>query len=466
MSSPVYTPRLRTGVVLCGAGTAGAYQAGVLQALTEAGVKVDVVAAHGAGAFNALAFAVDGGTRVWGSAGPWTSARLQRAYGWRPALRVAAAGLIAASLILLAPLVVLMLAAGVYVVATLAALVSLTGVSAALIQLYARVVAWLFDPPVLPTILPRLLVLALLVIGGVVIGAAVTAARAEGSRRRVRGAFWWRLLGAPLDAVEPSATLIDALWQLVRGASAEPLAPRADVGRRYVEVLADNFGQPGFREVLIAVHDVDAGRDLVGAVLAAPARTAFEALRAEAGPREAEIVDFTGPQREVVTGFLDAALRLPAVQAPTPVAFPLESYWRGERHRLCDRPELIVRLLDELAGIGVEQVIVVSPAPPPSHPRALRPVPVSGRGRIGELVRSLETAAVQDGTAAALARFSGVFVIRPDYNPIGPFDFAGVHDEGSDRDVSMAELIQQGYADGYRQFIEPSVAAGEPVEDI
>ena len=45
--------RIRRGsarrVVLCGAGTAGAYQAGVLRALAEAGVKIDVLAAHGAG---------------------------------------------------------------------------------------------------------------------------------------------------------------------------------------------------------------------------------------------------------------------------------------------------------------------------------------------------------------------------------------------------------------------------------
>ena len=40
-----YAPQLRTALVLSGSGTAGAYHAGVLRALHEAGVKLDIVAA-------------------------------------------------------------------------------------------------------------------------------------------------------------------------------------------------------------------------------------------------------------------------------------------------------------------------------------------------------------------------------------------------------------------------------------
>ena len=59
MSDSTYSPRLRTAVVLCGAGTAGAYQAGALRALAEAGVKIDLLAAHGSGVAAALAAAID-----------------------------------------------------------------------------------------------------------------------------------------------------------------------------------------------------------------------------------------------------------------------------------------------------------------------------------------------------------------------------------------------------------------------
>jgi hypothetical protein len=86
------------------------------------------------------------------------------------------------------------------------------------------------------------------------------------------------------------------------------------------------------------------------------------------------------------------------------------------------------------------------------------------RGRAGEFVRSIETAALHDAATLASARFSGTFVVRPDHNPIGVFDFGGVYDEASDRQQTVTALLQLGYEDAYRQFIEPTVAAGEPAE--
>ena len=218
--------------------------------------------------------------------------------------------------------------------------------------------------------------------------------------------------------------MTDTLWRLVHGASNEPRPAASEIGRRYVDILTDNFGQPGFRELLVAVHDVDGRRDLVGAVLPSSARSAFEARRVPESPRDAEAVDFTGPQRNLLTDFLVGAWRLPLATAPHTIAFPLDSYWRGETHRVCDRPELAIRLVDEIAAIGVEQVILVSPAAPAAAPHHLRAEPSSLRSRVGEFVRSVETAAVQDALAVARPRFSSVFVIRPDHNPIGPFDFA------------------------------------------
>src|SRR6188508_375151 len=360
MPESTYSPRLRTGVILCGAGTAGAYHAGVLKALTEAGIKLDVLAAHGAGVMTALAAAIDGGAKVWDPAGLWTAPALKRAYRWRAALRISMIGLIAAAGVFLVPALVLIVAGFTYAAGIVLSLVGLTGLSASLVSAYQQFVETLFDPPVLPTIVPRLFVLGVLIIAGVLAVSAVRALREERSRRRWQGGFWWHLLAAPLDASEPTGTLLEALWTLVRGASDEPRPPAREIGRRYVDVLTDNFGQPGFHEVLLAVHDLDGRRDLVGAILSAPGRAALEARRHHDSPREAEIVDFTGPQRELIVTFMQAALRLPIATSPVLVEFPADSYWRGERHRLCDRPELVSRLLDELAGVGVEQVILVS----------------------------------------------------------------------------------------------------------
>jgi hypothetical protein len=85
---------------------------------------------------------------------------------------------------------------------------------------------------------------------------------------------------------------------------------------------------------------------------------------------------------------------------------------------------------------------------------------------MGEVLRATESAVLHDAAAAARARFSGVFVIQPDHNPIGPFDFGGAHDEASDRKVTVKDLIEQGYGDAYRQFIEPVVASGDRIEAV
>jgi hypothetical protein len=457
-----YSPRLRTAVLFCGTGTAGAYHAGVLRALTEAGVKIDLVAGHGTGVMTALCGAIDGGARLWEPTGPWADPRLGGAYRWKTSLRVAAIALLAAALLLLAPLGILIAAAIVYAAATIASLANMPSVAEWLVSVYRHGIEWLFAPPVLPTILPRLVLLAVVVVVVVVAVAAIDTLRREPTRRRIKGGFWWRLIGAPLAASEPAGVLLDTLWRLVRGASSEPRPVPSEIGRRYVDILTDNFGQPGFREVLIAVHDVDARRDLVGGVLSSTARGAFEARRAPAfGPRESEAVDFTGPLRNLIVDFLIGAVRLPLATPPHAMTFPPESYWRGETHRVTDRPELAIRLVDEIAAVGVEQLILVSPAGPAAAAHALRRHPAEFRARAGEFVRSVETAAFQDAMAAALPRFSGVFAVRPEHNPIGPFDVAGVHDELSDRRRSIPELLQQGYEDAYRLFIEPVVASGD-----
>lgn len=466
MALPSYAPRLRTALVLCGAGTAGAYHAGVLKALTEAGVKIDLLAAHGAGGIGALSGAADAGGDLAAPNGLWTGDALRRAYRWRTALRVGGWGALAAVGFLLAPLAVLILATLVYGLSVVAALANFPSIAASLVGWYQRALSLLFAPAILPTAVPRAVVLAVLVVAAVLAVAAVRARRGERSRRRARGAFWWRLIGQPLDSRQPEGAVLEALWRLTRGAST---AAREDMGRRYVELLTENFGQPGFREVLLAVHDLDARRDLVAAVLTPQWRSAFGQRRVGAGPREAESFDLVEGQddnRALVVDVVAGGLRLPVASAPREVTFSEKGYWQGETHRWCDRPELVSRLIDEVARVGVEQVILVSASAPAATPHDMRAKALDFRTRMGETLRSVETAAFQDAWALAANRFSGVFAIRPAHNPVGPFDFSGVYDESSDRTRTLAELVQQGHDDAYRQFIEPVVATGERVAEI
>ncbi|MFN7984764.1 MAG: patatin-like phospholipase family protein [Vicinamibacterales bacterium] len=79
-TSPVepYSPNRRTALLLTGTGTAGAYHAGVLRALHEAGVKLDVAAGRGIGAIGALFAAVDGAPSLWSDTGFWRSPIVRR----------------------------------------------------------------------------------------------------------------------------------------------------------------------------------------------------------------------------------------------------------------------------------------------------------------------------------------------------------------------------------------------------
>src|SRR5580700_5568127 len=90
-SAPVesYSPQRRTALVLTGTGTAGAYHAGVLRALHEAGVKLDVVAGRGIGVVGALFAAIDGAQRLWEEKGYWRAPVVASFYSWRFGPRVA-----------------------------------------------------------------------------------------------------------------------------------------------------------------------------------------------------------------------------------------------------------------------------------------------------------------------------------------------------------------------------------------
>ena len=45
-----------------------------------------------------------------------------------------------------------------------------------------------------------------------------------------------------------------------------------------------------------------------------------------------------------------------------------------------------------------------------------------------------------------------------------PFAFRGAYDAASDRQRSVADLMDLGYRDAYRLFIEPVVATGERID--
>jgi hypothetical protein len=450
-----YSPRLRTALVLTGTGTAGAYHAGVLRALHEAGVKLDVVAGRGIGAVSALFAAIDGSERLWEGKGFWRTPAVQSLYSWRLGPRLAAWSVAVALAIVAVPLLAVALGLIVFPIDFLLKLAGIGG-AGGLVTAYLHAAESAFAPEGLPTWLPRLVVIVLTAAGTVVLVSGWRSDRPYASA----GWWWWRALGAPLSATAAIDHAWRVMWELMRGATAVRQPHVNDLARRYTEMLAENLGQPGFRELLIAAHDVDTHRDLVFALVAEPRRR--EMIRrstiAAGDARRAEVFDLTGIGRDHLPDAVAAALTLPLATEWHRITFAPDEYWRGETHRLCDRSAGLIRLMDELIDLGVEQIVLASAAPEAPGPHALANPRLDGRGRLGEYLQSAEAAVVRDATTTTAG--VRIFTIRPAHNPIGPFDFAGGYDDRSRRRQPLGELLTLGYEDAYHQFIEPIVAAG------
>jgi hypothetical protein len=270
----------------------------------------------------------------------------------------------------------------------------------------------------------------------------------------------WALIGAPVDGGRLGQAIVATIWSILRGGASGHAPDGRDLSRRYTDLLGESVGQPGFRELLLVAHDLDAGRDLVFGLLGDPYRKPLFSAASAPAARRAEAQDLGGLGREHLVDALLAALGLFGICESRLVTFAVDSYWRGETHRLVDRPASLGRLLEEAAAAGAEQAIVVSAAPTPHGPHEQRPTLVDGLGRIGEALASAEAAALADALRQVGPRFTSTYVIRPVHNPLRPLDLEGAYDERSDRHFSLEELMERGYEDAYRQFIEPVVGAG------
>jgi hypothetical protein len=334
-------------------------------------------------------------------------------------------------------------------------------------SLYSRWIEALFAPTALPTIVPRLALVATLVAVGAALAGVLSAWLPNRARRRARYGPLGRLIGGPLTATRVADRCSTEIWNLIRGAAALALPPKVELGRRYVELVSENLGQPGFRELLITAHDLDTHRDLVFALLSPAHRGKFFSRVGIDANRAAESFDLGGAARDHALDACAGALALPVATEPHLITFAPEGPWRGETHRVCDRPGALARLIEEVAAAGAEQVIIVTATPPQGRPHELSSERGDLRGHAAEPLAAFEGAGLRDVLEQWNGRFAGLFVIRPTHNPLGPLDFDGIYDERSDRTHTLSELVDRGYEDAYRQFIEPVVAAsGDRLETV
>lgn len=459
-----YSPRQRTALVLTGTGTAGAYHAGVLRALHEAGVKIDLVAGRGMGAIGALFTAVDAAPRLWEPNGLWLGKQIVTGlYEWRLVWRLAGWALVGACVSLFLPVAALVIGAVLYPLLLMFELLAPVTAGALTLRLTAML-SEAFSGGLLSAIVSRVATVALLVfVGSLAYG--YVSDRLRRPRRRAAGAPWWQALGAPMSTQRVVSWAMNGFWGFIHGATSVPKPPAGDLSQRYSELLAENIGQPGYRELIITAHDLETRRDLVFGLIADPNRTRFFGGGEDEVGRGAELVDLAGAGSRHAMDAIGAALAVPMLTEPHLLTFGTDTFWRGESHRLCDRPAALVRLLEEVSAAGVEQVILVSADAPLARAHALGARPMDPRAMMAEYLAGEETAATRDAVTALFDRFSGLFQIQPGHNPIGPFAFAGAYDERSDRVQPLKELMERGYEDAYRQFIEPVVgASGDQLE--
>ena len=462
-----YSPERRTALLFTGTGADGAYHAGAMRALQEAGVKIDVVGGRGIGALAAVLAAVDGGSQLWDTGGFWRSPLVADLYRWRWPFTVLRWLMIALLAVLAIPAAIVLIGLIVYPMALLLGMAGLDA-GARFMEAFIGSLSLAFAPPALPTWLPRLAALfstaALVVLGA---GAWLAWWRSP-LYRRSTGNRMWTLLGSPIDAGAAIRHATETVWRLLKGGASIKTPEADDLSRRYSELLAENLGQPGFKELLLVVHDLDANRDLVFGLVRDPyRRMLFPAQGSVSASRRAEAHDLSSGMQGFLADVLAAALSLPAVSDSRLVKFAPDAYWRGETHRLGDRPGSIGRLIEEAAAAGAEQVMIVAAHPEPPGPHELRPPRLDGLGRVGEQIASAETAALSDAVRHLHHRFQGLYLIRPSHNPIRPLDLTGAYDERSDRVQSLEELMERGYEDAYRQFIEPFLgASGERVPQL
>lgn len=452
-----YSPERRTALVLTGTGLDGAYHAGVLRALDEAGVKIDLVCGRGIGVIGALFTAVDGAARLWDPGGLWRPPAVAGFYRWRWPLRLVWGTLATAAAAIALPLLLFAIALLVYPLGFLLGMVGLE-LGARLITGYAQTVDQAFRPEALPAWLPRLVTALALCAFLLLLGESVIAWSRMRSRPRRRGNRAWALIGAPLDASTAANHFTHGLWELLRGGASR--TPKTeDLSGRFCDRLVDNLGQPGFREILLVVHDLDARQDVLFAMLKGAYKRGFFGARGGDSRRPSEAFDLGGAARDHVGHILRAALTVPGASSVPLLPFGADTFWRGERHRLTDRPAALERLLEETARAGAEQVVIVSAAAAPPHPHELLAPRVDARGHLGEQSASAETASLRDAQQHLQDWFKGAWTIRPAHNPALAFDFDAPYDERSDRAYHLRELVERGYEDAYRDFIEPVVGA-------
>ncbi len=471
-----YSPRRRTALVLTGSGTSGAYHAGVLKALDESGVKLDLVVGSGVGAVGAAFGAAAGGPGLYGERGFWADVSWDAFFRLRPAARIAILLLACSFGVFLLPVVLAL--AGALLLFPLALILDLVWPG-----LVGRAAAPLLGAPSVLRA-PYLASLSLPIFFLCAAGLLGLLRLWITQRRHLAESFEWLL-----DPGPARGRLREALWEIARGPATSRAPSEAELGRKYVSLLSENLGQPGFRELILRTADLETGGPLPFVVLDDAHRSSFASARAR-GPRSRldglpNAVDLRAPGYDaLVFDAVMTGLLAPGVVPVRRVSFPKGGIFAGESHRLTESGLAGGSGLSESIAAGAEQILLVTAAPEEARPLSRRRGP---RALADGVLATLERQAVevdlraterinrmvetlghrtddggrgwQDPETGRVYRSVALYVIRPDRRLLAPLDLDGSEDPATEVRTTTADLLELGYRDAYRLFVEPVVGA-------
>jgi hypothetical protein len=455
----------RTAVVFAGSGASGAYHAGVLKALDEAGVRIDLMVGSGVGVLAAAFGAAASGSVLYGEKGLWREISARRVFRLRSGFRfLRALGLVALSAFLVPALLALLL--GLLLPAFLAVDFARPGFMTDLSRTLATLAPGLRLFFVFALAAPTFLAFLFLLFRG--------ASILKGSKRRFGEA-----LESAFDLADIEGDLARRLWEVARGpALNEPAPETAEVGRQYAALIGENAGQPGFRGLVLRAANLDARRPLVLKLVSDYGQTV--AARVEGD----DLLDLRDTAvAPLLYDVVATAFAATPLVSPRRVRLPKQGAFGGEVHRIAEASAMAGSGLSEAIALGADQIVLVTatakdPGPLPER-RGLRALASaflalqertaieSDLRQTERLNRIVETVGHQKSTGerewqdpVTGRRFRSVTVhtVRPRRSLLRPLDLDGAVDPSNEVETSLLDWLEEGHRDAHRCFLDSALS--------
>jgi len=438
-----FSPRRRTAAILIGEGTGTAYLVGVMKALHNAGVRIDVVLGKGAGALVAAFLAIDADSQFGGDDGLLARVGKRRPWQLRPLYKVTLACLALSFAAFLSPALVGLIALLMFPFAALGRFVTESSTAGSEPSWFGYLLE-AGEPLYLRAMVVPLIVLCAFWL--------VSWAYALARARRLPS------LPEPYELRSLSALLESSLWQAVRGASSDSRPhDRKELGEAYRKLLSGSWGQRGFRELVFYALDTDSGQEIPFTMLK---ERFFKKLKASrAGGREwarAEPIDLGNDGDALLFDALMAALSPSGLVPSVPLKLPLGTTNGGEVHRFSSSLLASGGAVADAVSAGAEQILIVAGCTPGERPS-------------GNILERVTEAATRNALAVELAEAAEatdlpIFLVHPDKQRLSPYEITGRAQFGNER-LDLAVLMAHGERDAERQFIEPVLGESHPAPD-